>query len=107
MFCPKCKSEYREGFSTCADCGVDLIKELPSEEEEEFEYVELTTIAETNSFNFGTIAIAKSILNSEGIKYYINDSIQNFIPGAISFIQIQVPISDAENAKELLKDIGL
>lgn len=106
MFCPKCKSEYREGFNICADCGTKLIKELPSEKriETEFEYVELTTIAETN--NLGLIALAKSILDSEGIKYYIND-MQSYIPGCILFVQIRVPISDAINAKELLKDIGL
>jgi hypothetical protein len=25
MFCPLCKTEYREGFTRCADCGVDLV----------------------------------------------------------------------------------
>lgn len=24
-WCPKCKSEYREGFSICADCGSELV----------------------------------------------------------------------------------
>jgi hypothetical protein len=24
-YCPKCKSNYREGFTICEDCGVDLI----------------------------------------------------------------------------------
>jgi tetratricopeptide (TPR) repeat protein len=31
MFCPKCKTEYREGFYTCKDCNVDLVDMLPSE----------------------------------------------------------------------------
>ncbi len=31
MFCPKCRYEYREGFSKCADCGVALVPELPPE----------------------------------------------------------------------------
>jgi hypothetical protein len=102
MFCPKCKSEYRKGINICADCGTKLIKKLPSETE--FEYVEFTTIAETN--NWGLVALAKSILDSESIKYYIND-IRNYIAGGPLFVQIQVPISDARNAKELLEDIGL
>lgn len=29
MFCPLCKTEYREGFYTCADCSVHLVEELP------------------------------------------------------------------------------
>ena len=27
-WCPKCKSEYREGFRVCADCGCALVEEL-------------------------------------------------------------------------------
>lgn len=32
MFCPSCRTEYRPGFTKCADCGVDLVDALPSEE---------------------------------------------------------------------------
>jgi hypothetical protein len=28
MICPKCETEYREGFTRCADCDVDLVAEL-------------------------------------------------------------------------------
>lgn len=27
-WCPKCKTEYRDGFTTCADCNVELVEEL-------------------------------------------------------------------------------
>jgi hypothetical protein len=30
MFCPQCKAEYRQGFTLCADCHVELVYELPS-----------------------------------------------------------------------------
>jgi hypothetical protein len=30
MFCPNCKAEYREGFTRCADCDVDLVESLAS-----------------------------------------------------------------------------
>lgn len=32
-WCPKCKTEYREGFTVCADCGSELVSELPAEEQ--------------------------------------------------------------------------
>ena len=31
MFCPRCKAEYRKGFTRCADCEVDLVYELPKQ----------------------------------------------------------------------------
>ena len=32
MFCPQCKAEYREGFTTCADCNVPLVVSLATTE---------------------------------------------------------------------------
>lgn len=31
-WCPKCKSEYREGFTVCSDCGIKLIESLEKKE---------------------------------------------------------------------------
>jgi hypothetical protein len=28
MFCPKCKDEFRPGFTRCANCNVDLVESL-------------------------------------------------------------------------------
>lgn len=35
MFCPVCGIEYRPGFTRCNDCDVDLVDELPSEEDQD------------------------------------------------------------------------
>ena len=49
-WCPKCKSEYREGFTLCSDCGSRLVDEEPEEEmlmeaqaEVEEEFVEIVS----------------------------------------------------------------
>lgn len=34
-WCPKCKCEYVEGIKTCADCGSELVDELPDEKQME------------------------------------------------------------------------
>jgi uncharacterized Zn ribbon protein len=35
MFCPKCRAEYTAGVRICADCGIELVNELPEETEQE------------------------------------------------------------------------
>lgn len=35
MFCPQCKAEYREGFTRCGDCEVDLVTSLEEDRVQE------------------------------------------------------------------------
>lgn len=34
MWCPKCKNEYREGITVCADCGIPLVEALDEAKED-------------------------------------------------------------------------
>lgn len=109
MFCPECRSEYREGFTTCADCDVALVSELSPEDHEG---EALVTVYEVGDPAF--IALAQSLLNDAGIQHFeLRDSIQdlfgagrlggfNIVAGPV---QIQVPASRAEEARELLQEL--
>ena len=37
-WCPKCKNEYVEGITTCAECGVELVDELPEGNLSDYRY---------------------------------------------------------------------
>jgi hypothetical protein len=34
MYCPQCKAEYRQGFTHCADCNVELVENLSNTEDD-------------------------------------------------------------------------
>ena len=106
MYCPKCKAEYREGFTKCAECQIDLVKELPKEPEKPTpEYIEYACLLTT--FNPGDIAIIKSILDGTDIKYFIKgDHFANVRPLADP-ARLMIDKHQIDDAKELLKDLKL
>ncbi|MBN1625359.1 MAG: DUF2007 domain-containing protein [Deltaproteobacteria bacterium] len=76
MFCPKCKAEYREGFLKCADCGVDLVSELPPEPEQytEYEYINLVNVRTYPSRI--EAELVKGMLSANGIDADIQDGLE-------------------------------
>ncbi|MCI8361327.1 MAG: hypothetical protein HFE86_08345 [Clostridiales bacterium] len=52
-WCPKCRSEYREGFTECADCKAALVEELPPVEEKKLGFVCRTAARGTDPFADG------------------------------------------------------
>ena len=103
MFCPKCRTEYREGFSVRADCDSDLVDELLPEEVPKFtEYVEIM-----GTYNPADVALIKSILDAENITYYFNaEHFMNVEPLAEQ-VRLMVKKDEAEKAKEILQDLDL
>lgn len=66
MFCPKCRTEYRDGFTVCADCRIELVDAiLPEPEAEWLDLVEISVIE-----NPAKMAFISSILEEQGITYF-------------------------------------
>ena len=103
MFCPKCRAEYREGFSVCVDCDSDLVDELPPEEVPEFtKYVEVL-----GTYNPADVALIKSILDAENITYYFNAEHFMYVRPLGETVRLMVKKDEAEKAKEALGDLDL
>jgi len=49
-WCPKCRNEYYKGFTVCADCGCELVDELPTEEEQSMEEPSIEEINEAELY---------------------------------------------------------
>jgi len=61
MFCPKCRSEYRAGFTHCSDCNVPLADHLPKQKD-------ASALVRLRSYsNDGELYLAKTLLESAGI----------------------------------------
>jgi ribosomal protein S16 len=106
MFCPKCRTEYREGFYVCSDCNTDLVEELPElPEEGKPEFIEYVEVMGT--YNPADAALIKSILDSERITYYFNaDHFMQVSPLAEP-VRLMVKKDEVEKAKELLQGLNL
>lgn len=123
MFCPKCGAEYRKGFTECSDCKIPLVLNLPPQpkpkqeqkltrkQEPKLKQIELVNVFKSRIFIFGdmsTVAIAKSILESAEIQYFVkNEVLSRFWPalGVISPTEIWVKKEDEKDARKLLEEL--
>jgi hypothetical protein len=104
MFCPKCKSEYREGFFKCADCGVDLVVEQPPEQTDDFGDVEFVEVFST--YQQGDIAFLKSVLDGEEITYFFQGESSIMLIAAGAYARLLVKADEAQRAREILQELG-
>ncbi|MEN6623698.1 MAG: DUF2007 domain-containing protein [Smithella sp.] len=104
MYCPKCKSEYREGFFKCADCGAELIPELHPETQGEVSHEKMVEVFST--YNPGDIAFIKSVLDGEGIHYYFQGESTIMMVGAGAYARLLVQKDQAEHVRSILNEMG-
>ncbi|MEA3296949.1 MAG: DUF2007 domain-containing protein [candidate division Zixibacteria bacterium] len=113
MFCPKCRAEYREGYTYCSDCEVALVAELPPEPTHDVEYVDLVTVFKAGDPVLTTLA--KTILEEADIYFFAKGEGPMGLFGAgrsglgfgpfVNDIEIQVAQHDAEEAIHLLQEL--
>jgi hypothetical protein len=106
MFCPECKAEYRDGFTRCADCDVELVANLPEVKHKSGdrtnEQGELSNLQEvwTGNDQEGCVATCLT-LKEAGIPYEVAQRKTQFLKGDEANFKIAVPASFYKQAKEL------
>lgn len=100
-FCPKCRGEYRPGYTWCVDCDVALVDELPRFEAGEPPVV----VYETHSQAEADVLRAK--LEFLGIPATLSGDLalgKLYSAGTYVPIRILVPADAAEEARRILED---
>jgi hypothetical protein len=109
MHCPQCLTEYRDGFTECADCRVPLAPGLPPGPEEEAHNVELVTVLETTDPFVANLA--KATLEDNGMEYVLagddpdERGLTGMSPMGALASRFQVEAHAAERARELLEPL--
>ena len=107
MICPECGSEYREGFTRCSDCDIDLVEPLPAEPE-------MQLVEVWSGVNPAILPFVESLLAEAGIEYMKKfEGVQDFFAvGRISGltpivgpVEFWVRSDDEAQARELLAGI--
>lgn len=110
MICPQCRSEYREGFTRCADCDVDLVmveETAPSAAEPEIELVKIYEGGDA-----AVLPVVESVLRDSGIEFMTRgEALQDLFAlgrfgtgssNAIGPVEFWVRAEDEATARELL-----
>jgi hypothetical protein len=106
MICPECGSEYREGFTHCNDCDVDLVEPLAEEAGEP----DVDLVSVYKSGNPALLPIVESLLRDAQIEFMTTGQSVQALQGAIG-ISFVVPVEfwvrseSADQARELLADV--
>ena len=109
MYCPKCKCEYREGFTECSDCQVPLLAGTapPEAAGQSDPTLGLVVVLETNDQI--QIALVKGLLEEAEIPYFILGQIATLVSDVDGFlhkwVRVQVPRDREAEARGLLDDL--
>ena len=105
-WCPKCGSEYRDGFTECASCGVKLVDKLTYEQKKQAEMEERSDMVLPEGMSRPVaVFTAKNRLEAESIEDMLRDNDIPVFDRPAAFRQIQsYSGADARFGVELVVD---
>lgn len=107
-WCPKCGSEYREGFTECADCKVVLVETQPDSLSTHPEAVSDPVVVYETSRKLDADMICEMLQNADIPAYphvlsALGEMTQIYTGMPLDGMQILVDRSQAEAAREILQ----
>ena len=108
MFCPNCKTEYRPGFTRCADCGSDLVDRLPEEPRPILggQASEAGLVPILRTYDQSDVLSIRMALDSEEIEYVLQgETLSGFRRS--DPVVLLVRQDDVERAKGALAEVKL
>jgi hypothetical protein len=103
MFCPKCRTEYRPGFTRCADCDVDLVDSLPSQPAPADDDRAVVVWSGNDPVAFGA---ALAAMQTENIPHHVisaHDQYASVAPFHVPQYEILVPSEDVSRAEDVIR----
>ena len=111
MICPLCKAEYRQGFTRCADCDVDLVELLPvtGELDEATSHRGLSSADQplekvwSGDDQQSCVSICRRLRNAD-IRYKVSEQNRQDLRAREQYFVIYVSPSDVQMATEIASE---
>ena len=112
MYCPRCMVEYREGFTSCADCQVELVQGTPPPPQTPEPDAELVCVLETSdpvllSLVRSTLFKARIEFTEKGAVYLAGGRPSYMLDWFGNAVQVLVRVHDEVRARELVEALSV
>ena len=98
MYCPLCRSEYRDGFTFCAECHAGLVEELPAEEPPQED--DLVSVFEGD---LNSAAVIRTMLKCASIEAWIKNEEEHAIFPNLEPTEVLVARENRKAAMEAIE----
>jgi hypothetical protein len=110
VYCPKCRAEYRDGFTECSDCRIPLLRGTPPPETSTAFDPDLDLVVVLETDDPVQLAMAKGLLDGAGVPCYVLGQIARLIqdvdPFLHKWVRLQVPKDRETEARELMEALA-